>query len=189
MTLYALILIIHVTATFILFAALATEALSLRHLRRAATVSEAQAWLAPWPGMHGYVALSGITILLTGVVLVLQEGAAKQAWPKVAATALVITVLLGAISGRRMRAIRRLDHAEMISRLRDPQVKRSIIVRIALFFGIFILVSIKPGLWGAIATILGAIVIGLIASFGGVRPAHSSIGDTARHVSTQRTEN
>jgi hypothetical protein len=189
MTLYALILIVHVAATFILFAALATEALSLRHLRRAGTLSEAQPWFAPWPGLFLYVAFSGVTILVTGIALVIHEGAGGQAWAKVAAISLVLTVPIGAASGRRMRAIRALNHPQAISRLRDPLLKRSISIRIGLFFGIFVLVSIKPDLAGAIATILGAVAIGLIASFGGVRRAHSSIANTGSHASAQRTAN
>jgi uncharacterized membrane protein len=189
MTLYGFILIVHVIATFILFAALATEALALYHLRRASTVAEAQPWFTPWPGLLVYVALSGITILLTGIALVVHEGDGEQAWARVAAIALVLTVPIGAASGRRMRRIRALEHAEMITRLRDPLLKRSISIRIALFLGIFVLVSIKPGVWGAVGTILVAAAIGLIATFGGFRRSQSSITETTRHVSAQRTGN
>jgi hypothetical protein len=88
-----------------------------------------------------------------------------------------------------MRRIRALEHAEMITRLRDPLLKRSISIRIALFLGIFVLVSIKPGVWGAVGTILVAAAIGLIATFGGFRRSQSSITETTRHVSAQRTGN
>jgi hypothetical protein len=189
MTLYGFILIVHVIATFILFAALATEALALRHLRRASTLAEAQPWFNPWPGVLLYVALSGATILLTGIALVVHEGEGGQAWAKVAAIALVLTVPIGAASGRRMRRIRAIEHTELIRRLRDPLLKRSISIRIALFLGIFILVSIKPGLWGAIGTILAAVGVGLIASFSTARRSQSSIAETTRHASAQRTGN
>jgi hypothetical protein len=189
MILYELILIIHVSATFILFAALATEALSLYHLRRASTIIEAQPWFNPWPRVLLYVALSGITILLTGIVLVVHAGSGGQAWAKIAAIALVLTAPLGAASGRRMRVIRALEPVERIRRFRDPLLKRSIAVRIAAFFGIFVLVSIKPGLWGAIGTVSVAVAIGLIATFSSVRESQPSISKTDHHARAQHTGN
>jgi hypothetical protein len=72
-------------------------------------------------------------------------------------TALLLMGPLGAISTKRMRAIRKAcriekaSNSELLGRLRDPFLKISLGVRIAVFLGIFLLVSAKPGLWESIA--------------------------------------
>jgi len=49
MTLYSLVLFVHVTAVVGLSAALSFEVLSLFHLRQASTLAEATRWIAPVP--------------------------------------------------------------------------------------------------------------------------------------------
>jgi hypothetical protein len=51
MTLYSLVLFVHVAAVLPLFAVLSFEVLSLFHLRRASTLTEAQLWIEPVPGL------------------------------------------------------------------------------------------------------------------------------------------
>jgi ACR3 family arsenite efflux pump ArsB len=133
-----------------------------------------------------FVGGSGIVILSTGIALV-HESSTHPHWAKIAAISLVLTVPLGAASARRLRAIRALGEGEMLARLRDTFLKRSINVRIALFFGIFVLVSIKPALGGALFTILSSIALGLLASFRGFGATTASIEKTAQHANAQRT--
>ena len=62
MTLYSLILFVHVTAVLGLCAALSFEVLSLFHLRRASTVIEARRWIEPVPGLP-LVAMGSLLII------------------------------------------------------------------------------------------------------------------------------
>jgi hypothetical protein len=175
MTLDSLVLIIHVTAVFVLSAALSIEVLSLVHLRGVCTLAEAHPWIDPVPRLPVFAVGSLLVILFTGVYLVIQESASGKAWPKVAASTLLLMAPLGAMTSRRMRAIRRAYAAEntinseLLGRLRDPFLKISLSIRIAAFFGIFLLVSAKPGLWESVALVGTSLVLGLLSSLRGWR--------------------
>jgi hypothetical protein len=51
MTLYSLVLFVHVTAVLSMFAALSFEVFSLFQLRRISTLAEARRWVEPVPGL------------------------------------------------------------------------------------------------------------------------------------------
>ena len=61
MTLYSLVLFVHVAAVLALFAALSFEVLSLFHLRRVSNLTEVQLWIDPVPGLP-LVALGSLQI-------------------------------------------------------------------------------------------------------------------------------
>jgi hypothetical protein len=170
MTLFSFVLVLHVTAVFMLSAALSIEVLSLVHLRGASTPAEIYPWIDPFPMLPKFAVGSVIFILFSGIYLVIQESASGKAWPKVAASAFLLMGPLGAITARRMRAIRRSFSVEMalsselIVRLRDPFFKISLGVRTAAFLGIFLLVSAKPGLWMSISLIGISVLLGLLLS-------------------------
>jgi hypothetical protein len=77
---------------------------------------------------------------------------------------------LGAITGKRMRAIRRIcvadktNDTELVNRLRDPFLKISLGIRIALGLGIVLLMTAKPGLRGSIGIIGSSLVLGFLWS-------------------------
>jgi hypothetical protein len=131
---------------------LSFEVLSLVYFRGASTLAEASPWIESIPRLPLLAAGSVLVILFSGVYLVLPTSASRQAWPKIAIAALLSMGPLGAITTKRMRAIRKAcrlekaSHSELLSRLRDPFLKISLGVRIAVFFGIFLLVSANRGL-------------------------------------------
>jgi len=77
---------------------------------------------------------------------------------------------LGAMSTKRMRAVRKAyriekaSNSELLGRLRDPFLKISLGVRIAVFLEIFLLVSAKPGLWESISLMGASLMVGLLSS-------------------------
>src|SRR5262249_32250434 len=77
---------------------------------------------------------------------------------------------LGALTARRMRAIRQIHRGgsartlELLGAVRDPLLKASLGVRIAAFVGIFLLVSVKPGLLESIVLVGGFLILGLLFS-------------------------
>lgn len=171
MTLYSLVLFIHVTAVLVLSAVLSFEVLSLFHLRSATASAEAQPWIEPVPRLRLFAMGSLLVILFTGIYLAIPLSASGKAWPKVAVAALLLMAPFGALTGRRMRAIRRAYASEkatstdLIGRLRDPFLKTSLCIRIAVFLGIFLLVNAKPALWGSISIMGASVVLGLLVSF------------------------
>src|SRR6266568_6329392 len=123
MTLYLLVLFVHVIAVLGLCVVLSFEALSLFHLRRVSTTTEVRRWLEPVPGLPWVAMGSMMVIFFSGIYLAAQISAWSMAWPKVTVGGLLLIAPLGAVTGRRMRAIRRACsdakaiNSELLSRL------------------------------------------------------------------------
>lgn len=168
MTLYSFVLFVHVAAALALFAALCFELLSLFHLRRACTLPEVRLWIQPVPGLP-LVALGALlAVFFSGVYLAVRMAAFAEAWPKVTIAALLLVAPLAAITGRRMRAIRRACAAataigsELQSRLRDPLLKISLSIRIAVILGIVLLMGARPELGESAGIVAASVVLGLL---------------------------
>ena len=170
MTFYSLVLFAHVTAVLSLFATLSFEVLSLFHLRHVSTLTEARRWMEPVPGLPLVALVSLLVILFSGIYLAMRMSAFGLAWPKVTVGALLLIAPFGALTGRRMRAIRRACadtttiNSELLNRFQDPFLKISLSIRIAAFLGIVLLMAAKPGLWVSIGIVGTVVVFGLLAS-------------------------
>ncbi len=170
MTLYSLVLFVHVSAVLGLCAVLSFEALSLFHLRRVSTTTEVRRWLEPVPGLPWVAIGSMLVIFFSGIYLAAQISAWSMAWPKVTIGALLLIAPLGALTGRRIRAIRqacadaKAINSELLSRLQDPFLKISLGIRIAVFLGIVLLMATKPELWASIIVVGISIILGLLSS-------------------------
>jgi hypothetical protein len=171
MPLHSIVLIIHVIAVFVLCSVLCIEGLALVHLRAASTLSEAHPWIEPVRNLRSFAVGSVLAIQFSGLYLVFRTSSFDQVWPKVAMVALpALMAPFGNMTARRMRAIReafrlrRANNSEMLSMLRAPFLKISLGLRIAAFLGIFLLVSVKPGLWGSVSLVRSCLAISLLAS-------------------------
>jgi hypothetical protein len=168
MTLYAVILFIHVTSVLVLFATMSFEALALFHLRGASSLNEVREWLEPVPGLPLAAMGSLLLILGSGIYLVMRMQAFRLAWPQVAVGGLFLMAPIGAISGKRMRMIRKACaeakeiNAELLSRLRDSFLKVSVSIRIVIFLGIVLLMAARPGLWVSLSVLSVSMVLGLL---------------------------
>ena len=171
MTFYSFILFFHVTAVLALFAALAFEALSLFRLRGAAEAAEVRLWIEPVPKLPLAAMGSLLVILFSGVYLMVRISAFEAAWPKVTVAALLFITPIAAITGRRMRAIRRASalaqaiDSKLRSRLQDPFLKISLGVRIAVMLGIVLLMNAKPSLWESIGVVAVSSALGFLLPF------------------------
>lgn len=171
MTLYSFVLFAHITGVLAMFACLSLEVLSLSRLRRASTLSEVQLWIEPVPRLSRIALGSLLVILLTGVFLTIQTSGFGLAWLKVTVAAFLLMVPLGAASGRRIRNVQRLSangkmtQSEILDLLRHPFLKVSLAMRIAVFLGIVLLMTAKPGLPESLAIACGSVVLGLASAF------------------------
>ena len=168
MTLYSIILFLHVAAVLGLFASLSFEILSLFHLRQAPDLGEVRRWIDPLPGIPVVAMASIFVVLFSGIYLAVRMSAFDLAWPKVAIIALLLIAPFGALTGKRMRAIRcgaaeatRMK-PELLKRLQDPFLKISLGLRIAVFFGIVLLMAAKPDLWQSVGILVCSAVLGLV---------------------------
>jgi hypothetical protein len=189
MTLRSLVLFVHVTAVLTMFAALSFEALSLFELRRASTLTELRRWIDPLPYLPSVARGSLLLVFLSGVYLTVRMSAFELAWPKVAVGTLLLIAPLGALTGWRLRGLRRTSvetkaiSSELTSRLRDRFLKVSLSIRTSLFFGILLLMSAKPDLWVATGIVATSVVLGLLLSLfawgrSGSLPAPGTILET-----------
>ena len=170
MTIFSGMVFLHVVSALGIFAALSLEVVVLYHMRRAATAQEAGAGLDLAPGLPAIFGVSALVALLTGVYLTVQTSAWPQPWLKIAMIALVLMVPFGAVSGRKMRAIRRLSisrdavSSELPSKLQDGFLTISLNCRLALVLGIVLLMTAKPELRESIGAALAALVLGLAST-------------------------
>jgi hypothetical protein len=152
MTLYSIVLFCHIAATLLVAAALFTESISLNRLRRSSSCGEVRLWSDLVPRFSLIMIGSLVVLLLSGAYMTEQIAAWSLAWPRMAVLALVLIAPFGAVTGKRMRAIRRdsakerVSWGEMSRRVRDPFLKASLCIRAALFLAIVFLMTIRPGL-------------------------------------------
>jgi hypothetical protein len=169
MTLYAVILFSHISGAFFLFAGLAQEWLTFSHLRSAPDDEQAATWArlaraAQWC----YGPALGI-VLLSGGYLASKMGG-NQGWILVSFLTLLVIGLIGAIFTRpRVSAIWKSmkenpaqTSVALQNRLRDPVLLASVRLRVALVFGIVLLMVSKLNTRLSLLTIACATAIGMI---------------------------
>jgi hypothetical protein len=170
MTLYSVVLFVHVASALGIFAALSLEAVALLHLRRSTTASEVRLWMELAPGLPSLAIGSLIFLLLTGIFMTAQMSGWTLAWPRVAVATLILIAPLGAATGRRMRAIRlacaasKPNESDFLGKLRDPFLKFSMNIRIALVLGIVLLMTAKPGLPESLGIVAVFAILGFVST-------------------------
>ncbi len=185
MTVYSVVLFIHVVGAVTLFAALGIEWRSLRAMRRATTVEELRTLLgvsAAQPAINGFAAAA---ILLPGFYLAAKLTAWSQGWISLALLATFLIAGLGAaVTGPRMRALRNACAGQtgqisdaIRQSIRNPIVRMSFQMRVALGLGVLFLMSTKVGYGLATAVIVIAIVLSLVSSLAG--GSSSSLANSA----------
>jgi hypothetical protein len=170
MTFYSAVLFVHVVSALGVFAALSLEAVGLVHLRRATTAGEAHLWIEFAPGLPALAIGSLVLLLLSGIFMTAQMAGWMLAWPRVAMGALILIGPLGAITGRRMRAIRaacaanKPNESDLLRKLRDPFLKFSMNIRIALVLGIVLLMTAKPELRESLGVVVSSVFLGFVST-------------------------
>jgi hypothetical protein len=175
-TFFSLVLFLHVVAALSMFAVLVVEVVRLSRIRRALTFEEALRWIDVSPGWLAVLIGSPPVLFASGGYMVRELAAWNFAWPKVAAVALGVVSLLGAIAGRRMRAIRRSSsvgdrsEAVLLSRLHNPLLRITLSLRVALVLGIVYLMTATPDLFKSVVGIAISAAFGLGWALLGGRP-------------------
>jgi len=169
MSLYGFVLFLHIAAVLALFVCLSFEALSLFRLRRASTLAEARLWIDPVPRLHLWTGISAFVVFASGIYLAMRMSAFGQAWIDFTIVTLLLIPPLGALTSKRMRAIRHaLANAstmepEVFTRLDDALLKISFSVRIFIFIGIVLLMATKPELLPSVSIVVSSIFLGFLS--------------------------
>ena len=170
MALYSAVLFVHVVSALGVFAALSLEAVALLRLRSAATAGEARLWIEFAPGLPAFSIGSLVLLLLSGIFMTTQMSGWALAWPRVAVASIILVAPLGAATGRRMRTIRlacaasQPSETDFLGKLRDPYLKFSMNIRIALVLGIVLLMTAQPGLPESLGIVAAFAILGFVST-------------------------
>jgi hypothetical protein len=170
MTIYSAVLFVHVVSALGIFAALSFEAATLRRLRGSTGSREARVWLGYSPDLPAWGLAAFVFMLFSGIYLATEMSGWMLAWVQVAMGTLILLAPLGGVSARKMRAIRLAcaaedaEDASLPTIVRDPFLKLSINLRIALVLGVVLLMTSKPDLLESLGAIVGFTVLGLVST-------------------------
>jgi hypothetical protein len=177
-SLYSISVFLHVVGALGIFAGIALEQAGLRGLRRASTGAQVREWTTMLRALRRVEGPSALVVLATGLYLVATRWG-RHAWIGLGLLGLVaMGALGGAVIGRRAKAIAQAvtDDGAIVpalrDRLRDPALRASASLRVALGLGIVFNMSVKPDTGGALAALGVALALGAAhAAWGGRRVA------------------
>lgn len=189
MTLYALMLFVHVASDIGIFIGLGAWLLGFAALRRAEEVSQVRALAALIHRTQPLSVFSSLLTLASGIYMLSTVWGWQTAWAVVALGSLFICLpplLLGVIEPR-MRTLLRLAQevpdgpvpARLQALIHDRLLGTALQVMAAVVLGIVFLMTTKPGLAGAIAVMLTS--VGLSAASGLLLPRYRG-GDTTERI-------
>jgi len=168
MTPYHLALFLHILGALGISIALGLEWMSLINLRRITTAEQAREWLSVFPSLRRIGPLSIITLFLAGLYMTLTVWKWVP-WIGLALLAMFLLPALGAANGQRMAAIEETLATEkgplspaILQQLHAPELWTSLRLRTAVLTGIIFLMTIKPGLVGALLAIGIALALAFI---------------------------
>jgi hypothetical protein len=168
---YHIALYLHILGAFGLIAALTVEAISLRGLRGASQGDDARMWLGISRGVVVRLAPASLGLVLVSGLYLMATAWGPRGWILAALASLVFLAVVGAFgTGMRMArigpAIGRTQGPlsdELRTKLRDPVVLTSLLVRSAIVLAIALLMTVKPSGVASLVIIVLAVAIGLLA--------------------------
>lgn len=162
MTIYQIVLFLHVAGMLGLVVALGIEWVLLHYAARATNSDEAQASIRPTVILPPLAILSSVLLLASGVYLAIHIRAGEQAWVRVSMIGLVFLAALGIFTGARMRALRRARNiAEIRTLTNDTRLQTPIRIRFSVLLGIVFVMVARTDLAMSLSIIGATIAIGL----------------------------
>jgi len=169
MTIFAAVLFSHIAGAFFLFAGLSLEWLAVSHLRKSVDRIQADTWIALLRMAPMFYGPAIGVVFLSGRYMASKVGW-DQTWIFAALAALVAIGLTGIVFTRpRMNAIIKVAKetpdrfsACLERRLHDPVLLASVRFRVALVFGILLLMVTKMDGVFSLVAVSGAVAIGAV---------------------------
>jgi len=178
MTLYSIALFLHIVGALLLFTAVTLEGIGLRQMRRASTpeqVREAAA-IAGLARTVGPASLVGIAV--PGLYMTATSWGWVP-WILIGLASWLLVGVSGAVNGIRLASIGRAPApgpplpAELAVRIADPMLVTLWLMRAATLLAVVFLMTVKPGIVGALLVVVAGATVGLVASlpvWRGARP-------------------
>jgi hypothetical protein len=170
---YLIVKFIHIAGALGIFAAIAIEWVCLLNLQSAESTVNAKQWIKIGSRLHRIHVPSWILILASGIYMMATVWR-HQDWVTVTFVLIILMIVLGAVlSGKRFKAIGMMLEqsgqtglsAELQNKLNDPALIYSLSIRTLIALNIILLMTIKPGLAGALASSFITIIIGVMIRF------------------------
>ncbi|HEX9038982.1 MAG TPA: DUF2269 family protein [Ktedonobacterales bacterium] len=190
-TIYHVALFLHILGALLLSGAKAISYLALMRLRRADRVEQLRAWAVIGAGAARLIPLFALLILIPGVFMMWTAWGWVTPWVDVSLATFLVMMVSGALLlNRQVFALR-----AAIDATRDGPLPAELAARIAsralwgtentftaLLIAVLFLMTVRPGLAGALATLGVALAAG-VASALRVRPRAAALGMGAAPVS------
>src|SRR5215472_11878890 len=174
MSIYTIVLFVHVIGAIGYFLGIGTSLLILVGLRRAHHVEQVRA-LIHLNNLSGPFGVgSAVVLLIAGLYLALSAWSLLTGWILVALISLLLIVPTSAalIAPRRSAIVKQLERSapdgalslSLSQRLHDPVLLATLLTVAALLLGIVFLMTTKPALAGSLIVMAVALLLGLLSS-------------------------
>jgi uncharacterized membrane protein len=169
MTLYPLLLFLHIAAVVGLFLGIGIELVSMMRVRRAQRSEQVRDMLDLAASTRVLAPLSALLVLATGVSLCVLRWSFRLPWVDVSLAIFLLTSFTGVtITGRRLAMLHRLAHdhpdgplsLSFTRRINDPVLVTTLCTTIALLLGVLFLMTMKPPLSGSLTVVLVGALVG-----------------------------
>ena len=174
MSIYTIVLFVHVVGAIGYFLSIGTQLFILVGLRRAQHVEQVRAFIHLNNLSGPFGAGSAVVLLAAGLYLALSAWSGLSGWILVALISLLLIVPTTAvlIAPRRSALVKQLERSApdgalslaLSQRLHDPILLATLLTVAALLLGIVFLMTTKPELAGSLIVMAVALVLGLLSS-------------------------
>ncbi len=171
MSLYTIVLFLHVSGDIGLFIGIGTQLFSLAALRRAKNVAQVRAIVGLITMSDSVSVVSALLTIAAGLYMALTVWGLQTGWIAVALASIIVLLppLIRGVIEPRMRAIVAMAReapdgplsAALSAHIHDPVLGTALQTMAALVLGIVFLMTIKPSLVGSIIAMAVALALGL----------------------------
>jgi Predicted integral membrane protein (DUF2269) len=195
MSIYSIVLFVHVSGAIGYFISMGTWLFGLAALRRAQRVEQVRAFTHLVGRVGPLFGISVLLLLATGLYMAITAWGLLTGWILVGLISLILIAPLGtAFIEPRRRAIDRLAQEapdgplpqSLEQRTHDPVLLTALQTVTALLLGIVFLMTTKPDLVGSLIVMAVALVLGVASGALVSRATHTSAQDTAAQANDRR---
>jgi hypothetical protein len=186
MSLYTILLFVHVSGAICLFIGMGIWLFGITAIARASRVEQVRTLADLMLMARMVVPVSAVLVIAAGLRMALTIWGLQTGWIAVALGGMILIGPTGTwVIDPKVRAIATLAHTlpdgpppiALAERIHDPVLRTALHTLIAMLFGIVFLMTTKPALTGAIITMMIAAFLGLASGVPLARPRHASPSD------------
>jgi hypothetical protein len=181
---YEWLLFGHLLGVALLLAGLGAHIVSVERLRRAETTSEVSALMSTAELGGRLVLVGGPLLVAAGLTMAVRSWSLTSGWIATAIALVIVQGILGSVVDHRMQAVRKAleaqsgetPTAELSALTTDPVIHAGNGVSVSVIAEILLLMSVKPGGWMIVWSIVGMAVLAGLAVWRALTPRTHSRG-------------